>query len=346
MKRPTAGPVAWCLVAAALFGASTPVAKWLLDDLGPFTLAGLLYLGAAVAVAPMSRRGGSRERRAQPAHMMYLAASVLFGGVAGPVLLLFGLQQAQAASVSLWLNLETVATAALAYFIFREHFGLRTWLATACVLGAGVLLAVPFDGGTTAAALLVGLACVCWGIDNNVTSLIDGYTPAQSTLIKGAVAGILNLSAGVLIEGNAPALLSVGAALLVGGLGYGLSIMLYIQGAQHLGATRSQMLFATAPLCGLAVAWTALGEPIAWNQLAAIGPMTIGLALLMSSTHEHPHTHTRARHSHSHRHDDGHHDHLHAGKPPWLRHTHEHEHEPVVHTHDHVPDLHHRHDHA
>jgi drug/metabolite transporter (DMT)-like permease len=343
-RRATAA-VGWCLISAALFGASTPIAKALLDDLGPITLAGLLYLGAAIGVAPFSRRGGSPERRRSRTHLGYLLAAILFGGIVGPVLLLWGLTLTPAASASLWLNLETVATAGLAWLLFREHVGVRTAIAAGCVVAAGVLLAAPFDTGTLAGAGLIAAACVCWGIDNNVTALLDGYTPAQATLIKGAVAGALNLSIGIATEGVPGDGAIITAAVTVGAIAYGVSIMLYISGAQRLGATRSQLLFATAPFWGMVLAWVGFGESATTMQLLALVPMAGGVALLLGGTHEHDHTHAPLTHAHSHRHDDGHHDHVHPNLPAWLRHTHEHRHAPMTHRHAHHPDLHHRHAH-
>jgi drug/metabolite transporter (DMT)-like permease len=317
----------------------------MLAQLGPLTLAGNLYLGAAVAVLPCSFRGGSAERRRHSSHIRRLAGSVVFGGIAGPVLMLWGLKLTPAASASLWLNFETAATALIACIAFREHLGARGLAAVASIIAAGVLLAFPFDTGTVAGACLIAAACVCWALDNNFTALIDGYTPAQCTLIKGAVAGTINLGFGLALEGS-PTLSMVLAALAMGGLSYGVSIVLYIAGAQQLGATRSQMLFATAPAWGVALAWIGLGEPIGMVQIAAILPMTCGIALLLSASHEHEHMHEAMTHSHSHRHDDDHHLHSHPGLPAWIRHTHEHSHAPVAHAHRHHPDLHHRHEHG
>jgi len=309
------------------------------------TLAGLLYLGAALGVAAFSVRGGSRERRRHPAHIKHLLGAVGFGGLLGPVLLLWGLSKTPAASASLWLNLETVATAACAWLFFREHLGARTWVAAGCVAFAGALLAFPLDAGTLVGAGLIALACLCWGLDNNFTALIDGYTPAQSTLIKGLAAGSVNLVLGLVFE-DTPPLVAVLPALAIGALAYGVSIMLYISGAHHLGATRSQMLFASAPFWGVAVAWFGFGEPIATMQVVAIAPMAVGVALLLTGTHAHEHTHQALSHTHSHRHDDAHHTHVHVGLPAGVRHTHEHAHEAMTHTHDHHPDLRHRHEHS
>jgi drug/metabolite transporter (DMT)-like permease len=345
MNRGRAVPVLWCLAAAALFGASTPASKLLLRDIGPLALAGLLYLGAAIAVLPFSFRGGSRRLATQPRNMLMLGGAVLFGGAIGPVLLLLGLTQAPAASVALWLNLETVATAVLGWMFFREHLDRRTCLAVSLTVAAGVVLASSSGFALAPAAGLVALACICWGLDNNLTALVDGFTPAQTTLAKGAVAGGVNLALAFALETVDLRWTTALGALVVGALGYGLSIVLYIHGAQHLGATRSQVLFSTAPFLGGFLAWTALGEPLYGTQLIAIGILIPALYLLLSARHEHEHTHERQTHTHSHRHDDGHHHHTHAGQPASLRHTHEHTHEGMVHSHPHEPDLHHRHEH-
>lgn len=336
----------WCLGAAALFGASTPASKLLLDsEVGPLTLAGLLYLGAGVATLPFAFSGGSAARRRDPRNVRRLVGAVVFGGVLGPIALLVGLQTAPSASVSLWLNLETTATALLAWALFREHLDARGWLANGLVLLAGLLLASPEGFEVAPSALLVALACVCWGLDNNLTAIIDGYTPAQTTMAKGFVAGGVNLGLGALLEGTVPPAVVIAGGLGVGALAYGASIVLYIRGAQQLGATRSQMLFATAPFLGTAASWWLLGESVLMAQLAAAGLMVGALGLLLTSRHEHEHHHHEVRHTHAHRHDDGHHDHVHEGLPPDLWHTHEHQHAPLIHSHPHVPDLHHRHTH-
>ncbi len=337
--------VALCLVAALLFGVSTPFAKDFLRSADPLTLAGLLYLGGALAVLPWSLRGASRTLTHTPREILLLAGAVVFGGILGPILLLFGLRTAAAGSVALWLNLETVATALFAWALFREHLGGRVLAAIGLLLAGGFVLALPFDAGSTRGALLVAAACVAWGLDNNCTALIAGYTPAQTTLIKGVAAGTINLGLGRLIGEAHPAAPIVGSALLVGGLAYGVSILLYIQGAQMLGATRSQFLFSTAPYFGLVGAWTVFREPVLPAQVIAAAVMAGGIALLLTGSHAHDHAHEPVEHTHEHRHDDGHHDHAHPGLAAATRHTHPHEHAPLVHVHPHAPDLHHRHGH-
>jgi drug/metabolite transporter (DMT)-like permease len=337
-------PVLACLGAALLFGASTPVAKALLSGIGPFTLAGLLYLGAALGVAPFCRRGGDAALRRAPEQRGRLLGAVVFGGILGPVLMLFGLMQSTAASVALWLNGEVVATVILAWAFFRDRIGGRGLVAAACVLGAGILLVVPEGAAGARAGSFVMLACVCWGLDNNLTSLICGFTPAQTTFVKGLVAGSINLLLGLVLEREMPGLSHAVGALALGAIAYGASILLYITGAHQLGAARAQLLFAAGPFLGAALSWLALREPVQSVQLLAAPLMVGGLALLLTGRHEHGHEHAPESHTHRHRHDDGHHEHEHEGSVAgW--HTHAHEHVAMRHAHAHVPDLHHRHGH-
>lgn len=350
-ERPSLEPVVWCLIAAALFGASTPAAKLLANAAGPFLLSGILYLGAAIAVAPWVLRGASRRVTGRLSlvygrnHLRLLGA-VVFGGMLGPVCLLTGLRSAHAGSVSLWLNLETLATAVLARLFFKEHLAPRTWAAVALVLCASLLLERGTPGGGAALAW-VALACLAWGIDNNLTALIDAYSPAEITCAKGVVAGTMNLGLGFWFDPEALTAWTAGAGLAVGALGYGASLLLYVAGAQQLGATRSQLLFSTAPLWGLLLAWLALGEPVLLSQLAAVPLMGVALWLWHHEHHEHSHVHDAVTHRHWHRHEDGHHHHQHGnGVAPQIWHSHQHLHEAVEHQHPHLPDLHHRHEHS
>lgn len=340
--RPTlARPVIVCLVAALLFGASTPLAKRLLEGAGPLTLAGLLYAGAALGVLPFAR-GGDPGLRRDPRQRRRIALTSVVGGCVAPVLVLLALRRSPAASVALWLNLEAAATAALGALVFGEHVGWRSWVAVGLTVLGGALLAGPSDPGAWSAVALVGAACLCWGIDNHLTSIIGGFTPAQVTLAKGTVAGVTNLALGAALEGL-PGPRLCAAALVLGGLSYGASVVLYVRGAHALGATRAQLAFATAPFWGALGAWQLLREPLLPAQAAAGALMLLAILAFARDHHAHPHVHPRETHDHEHVHDDGHHEHAHEGLP---RHAHAHAHEAREHDHPHLPDLHHRHLHA
>jgi drug/metabolite transporter (DMT)-like permease len=310
-------------------------------------LAGLLYLGAALGVVAILIREKSFQLpwKMPRRDALRLSGAIVFGGVLGPVFLLAGLRLAAAASVSLWLNMEMVATVLLGYLFFKDQLSGRGWLASLGALGAAILLA--WDGGIAGfkAGALIALACICWGIDNHLTALIDGISPAQSTFWKGLAAGSVNLILGTLL---APMSLTPGTllgALSLGALSYGLSILLYITSAQNLGATRAQLIFSSAPFFGLLIS-ALLGERLSGLQWAAMALFLGSAYLLFRETHSHDHAHEPLTHIHTHTHPDEHHNHSHPeGMPAFGRHSHEHSHAAIQHSHPHWPDLHHRHSH-
>ncbi len=338
-------PLLWGLSAAALFGASAPLAKILLADASPLCLAGLLYLGAGAATLPFAVRRGWAPWRLDAPNRWRLIGAACFGGAIAPILLLAGLSLAPAGSVSLWLAFEMPATALLASWFFHEHVGLRMWMAVVVTGLASVLLAAPDRFAFAPAALLVAAACVCWAVDNNLTSLIDRSTPVQTTAVKGLTAGTVNLSLGLWSLPHLPHLSTIAAALAVGAVGYGFSLVLYINAAQHLGATRSQVIFASAPFWGVAFSCILLGELISGVQAGAGILTMVAVILMRSERHSHTHDHEGLVHTHRHRHDDESHGHDHTDVPGGAWHTHVHTHPPLRHAHDHRPDLHHRHDH-
>lgn len=334
-----------CAVAAVLFGASAPAASTLAADLSPFTLAGLLYLGAALVVLPTS----VRERPSAVvlrAGARPLLIAVIAGGAIGPVLLMAGLARTSASSASLLLNLELAATVLLAATVFREHLGARVIASAGIVTLSGVVLVWEPGAAINLGGLLIVGACLCWGLDNSVTALIDQIRPEQVTFAKGAVAGTANLAIGLLLIGAGDITATqVVAALVIGALGYGVSITWWVRGARDLGAARAQVIFASAPFIGAAIAWVVLGESVQLAQLIAIPIALSGISLSFRSSHEHQHNHIPMDHEHEHRHDDGHHDHEHPDGFQG-RHVHRHQHTAAIHTHPHVPDLHHRHPHS
>jgi drug/metabolite transporter (DMT)-like permease len=334
------------LLSAALFGAATPLSKALLTSVSPFQLAGLLYLGAAFGAATVAfKKNPTLPWRMDGKNMARLSGAILCGGVLAPLFLLFGLRAASAASVSLWLPLELVATAVLGRLFFRDHLGLSGWLGVLGVVAACTLLGVGEGAAGIRAGLLIMAGCVCWGFDNNFTAMIDGITPAQSTFWKGLVAGGINLGVGLSTQGYDGTTATTVGALGVGAISYGASIVLYITAAQNIGAARGQMFFASSPFFGVVLSCIFLGETLTLLQVAAAVILSGSLVLVFRDRHEHEHLHEETEHEHSHRHDDGHHFHSHPGGRAANRHSHRHRHFPDTHAHPHWPDLHHRHTH-
>lgn len=338
------------LGSALLFGASTPLAKLAVSSADPLLIAGLLYLGSGIGLA-ISRaiRAGVLTKPAETplsrTDVPWLAGATLVGGAAGPALLLLGLLTTEASTASLLLNLETVATAAIAWVIFRENIDRRVGGGFALILLGGILLSLPQKGGfaISGGALLIAAACVCWGIDNNLTRKISGSDPSQIAMWKGLTAGIVNTGLALAIGAKLPTINVILGVATIGFLGYGVSLVLFVQALRHLGTSRTGAYFSTAPFTGAALA-LALGQGrLDWAFCAAGILMLIGVGLHVSERHEHPHVHEPEEHEHLHYHDE-HHQHEHSlFDPPGEPHAHRHKHAWLAHEHPHYPDIHHRH---
>jgi drug/metabolite transporter (DMT)-like permease len=345
--------VACASLAAALFGLSAPAAKVLVALTDPWLLAGLLYVGAGASLgAVLLGRAllgakGSREAPLARTDWPWLAAAILAGGGVGPVLLALGLAGTPAAEAALLLNLETVFTALLAWLVFGEHLG--RWIAVglgAMALGAAVLAWAPGQGfRVTSPALLVAGACLAWAVDNNLTRKVAARDPVQIAAWKGGIAGTTNVAIALSRGALFPSAPTVGAAGLVGAVGYGASLVFYIVALRHLGAGRTAGYFATAPFVGAVAGILWLGDSVTPSLGIGASLMAAGVWLHLTERHGHPHGHASLSHAHRHRHDT-HHSHGHpVGTPPGEPHNHEHVHTPVTHEHSHSPDLHHWHRH-
>ena len=352
------GHFAWpgaplALASAVLFGISTPVAKLLLGDgVSPWLLAGLLYLGSGIGlglvhlVSHIGRRA-PKEAPLRRSDLPWLLSVVLTGGVIGPALLMYGLATTSASSASLLLNVEALATMLIAWLAFRENVDKRLLIGAAMILAGALLLS--WEGGPEGlglGALSVVGACLAWGIDNNLTRRLSGADPVQVALIKGLVAGATNLGLALAAGAHLPSVSGFGVAALVGFLGYGVSLVLFVLALRHLGAARTGAYFSMAPFIGAALAVVIFDEPVTVRLIAAGILMGCGVYLHLSETHEHEHEHKALEHEHRHVHDP-HHQHAHAADDPAGEpHTHRHRHLALRHRHAHYPDLHHRHEHV
>ena len=347
MRRAPSG-YAVGLTAALLFGVSAPASKLLLDDLGPQLLAGLLYLGAFLAVAPFVRLGPSRrEARLQRADVPRLAALVISGGIVAPVLLMLGLERVSGVTGSLLLNLEGPLTLLLGVVVLREFLGGRSWTGAAVVFaGSAVLTVQGSSAGVDAVGIvLVVSACVGWAIDNNLTQQLTLRDPFQIVAVKTGIAAAVNISLAVARGEPGASIGVILAALVLGAFAYGISILLDAYALRALGAAREAAMFATAPFAGALLAIPLLEESWSATDVAAAVLMAAGVVLVITDRHEHRHAHDAMEHEHRHVHDE-HHQHEHPpGVDPSEPHSHPHRHAPLAHAHAHVSDVHHRHSH-
>ena len=338
------------LGSALLFGASAPFAKLLLGEVEPQLLAGLLYLGAGIGLAGFHfGRAGlgllAPEAPLRARDVPWLAAVVLFGGVAGPLLLMLGLARTEAASGSLMLNLEGLFAMGIAWLVFRENVDRRLLLGALAILAGAVVLSwrgrgIELDAG----AVLIAAACLAWGIDNNLTRKLSSADPVLTAMIKGLVAGTVNAGFATLSGAAIPPAGLATAAATLGFFGIGVSLVLFVLALRHLGTARTGAYFSLAPFIGGVLAIGLLHEALTLNLVLAGLLMGFGLWMHLVERHAHEHQHEELEHEHSHRHD-WHHQHTHDG-PVTEPHSHRHRHLPLRHAHPHYPDLHHRHRHS
>lgn len=350
-EKKTKGP-AFALVAAALFGLSTPLAKVLLGQLEPILLAALLYLGSGIGLAAwlifrhLIGNKDSREAGLKRMDLPWLGSAILAGGVAGPILLLIGLRLTPASSASLLLNLEGVFTALFAWFVFKENFDRRIALGMATIVGGGILLSWagrPELGIPWGPILIMG-ACLAWAVDNNLTRKVSSGDPIQIAAAKGLVAGLVNLIIALAIGATMPRAITACEAALLGLLSYGVSLTLFVLALRYIGTARTGAYFSTAPFVGAVLALIIFRERISISLAAAAALMLIGVWLHLTESHAHEHVHEEMEHEHRHSHDEHHRHHAEADLLA-LTHTHMHKHERLPHSHPHYPDIHHRHTH-
>jgi drug/metabolite transporter (DMT)-like permease len=350
--------VSAALSAALVFGAATPFSKRLGAGVEPQLFAGLLYLGSGLVLGAtlVLRPSGEKEAGLQRSDRLPLLLVVVFGGMAGPLLLMIGLRTTAAATASLLLNLEAVFTALGAWIIAKEPTDRRIVLGMVAVVVAAGLLSIEPKGGftVTAGALAIAGSCLCWAVDNVATRPLSLRDPRQVACVKGLVAGSANLVIGLGAGGRLPSTPRLLGALLVGFVGFGLSLVLYVRAVRDLGTARTGAYFAAAPFVGSAIAIVWLREPVGRFFVPAVVLMLVGLALHFSEHHEHGHVHQPTQHNHRHDHADPHHAHGEGGvgrvaqgtePPAGLPHAAEHRHEVTDHLHGHTPDEHHQHGH-
>lgn len=347
MRRPALRGGLLALLAALLFGVSTPLVQRLGAGLGSFTTAALLYAGAALAGAVL-RRGALREAAVRRTDVPRIALLALAGAVIGPVALAWGLQRTSGASASLMLALEAVFTALLARWWYREALGRR--VAAALMLMTAGAMALSIDRAGVGTGQLLGLLAVlaataAWGADNALSRPLAERDPGQVVMLKSALGATVTALIGLFAGEARPGAVQALALLAVGATGYGISLRLYLLAQRAFGAARTASVFAFAPFVGALLA-VAMGERAggAW-MVAGAGLMLGGVILHLAETHAHEHAHEAMEHEHAHRHDDGHHEHGHVPTPAgW--HSHSHVHAPLRHAHPHLPDAHHTHRHG
>ncbi|KAF0215406.1 MAG: hypothetical protein FD174_4145 [Geobacteraceae bacterium] len=340
----------FALLSAALFGVSPVLCKLIIGDMSPALLAGLLYLGSGIGlqlILLIQRKDSIQEvKKLSPRHRHKLTGAIVTGGIIAPLCLAYGIKYGTASEVSLLLNFETVATTVIAWLIFKEYVGLRVWFGKILILAAAFMIILRSEGGLafSLSGLLVLLACIFWGIDNNLTRDVEELPATVLASIKGFGAGAFNVILAFVLSAGTATVLQAAAALLIGALSYGMSLVLFVEALRRIGSARTSTFFAVGPFIGVFLSVILLGERPPITYWLAASWMLAGIALLYREMHGHLHTHEPLTHRHRHVHDE-HHRHPHEEAYIEEPHEHLHVHEPMTHIHVHWPDIHHRHSH-
>ncbi|MHB8096950.1 MAG: DMT family transporter [Erysipelotrichaceae bacterium] len=342
--------VGYAILAALLYGISSPVSKILLVEVSPTLMAALLYLGAGIGMLGVNLlqillKQNKSEAKITSKELPFVVAMIVLD-ILAPIFLMLGLTMTTSANASLLNNFEIVATTLIALFIFKETIGNRMWIAIGLITLSSMMLSLSDYSSLSFSigSLFVLLACISWGFENNCTRMLSIKDPLQIVVIKGFGSGIGSLIVSFIMNDLRFNYLYLVYALILGFVAYGMSIFLYIKAQRELGAARTSAFYATAPFIGVVISWIVLREPITLIFIFALIVMLFGTYFAVSELHRHQHMHHKETHDHKHNHNDDHHNHTHDFEVSG-DHSHEHTHENLEHSHSHLPDLHHRHSH-
>ena len=314
--------IMFAFLAAVFYAINVPISKVILQHVGPTTMAALLYLGAGIGIGMMSLFNKKDREKAESltkAELPYIVGMIVLD-IAAPILLMLGISYGSSANASLLGNFEIVATTVIALILFKEAVTKRLWLAIGLITLSSILLS--FEGTDSFhfsyGSLLVIMATVCWGLENNCTRELSSKSTYQIVMLKGLCSGLGALVIALIKRESFPGIGYIAIALALGFVAYGLSIFMYVRAQNVLGAAKTSAYYAVNPLIGALLAFVFLSESLSWMYMIALIVMVIGSALVVVDTfirqhdHEHQHTFTHShggrththtvRHSHVHKH--------------------------------------------
>jgi drug/metabolite transporter (DMT)-like permease len=272
----------FAILAAVLYAFSVPLSKILLLNVQPMMLAAFLYIGAGVGMSLFGLMRShiklpDKEEKLERKDLPYTIAMVVLD-IAAPISLMFGLKITAAANASLLNNFEIVATAVIAMWLFHEKVSRRLWIAIVLVTIACILLTLDTTSSLSFSpgSLLVLLACVCWGLENNCTRCISHKDPMEIVIIKGFGSGLGALCIALSTGECFPLFQYIPAIMLLGFVAYGLSIFFYTYAQRTIGAAMTSTFYAVTPFIGALLSFIILSEKLTWNFAAALAVMLVG----------------------------------------------------------------------
>ena len=312
MQRRKIYAIIYAVMAAVFYAINVPLSKLLLDHVGTTTMAALLYLGAGIGILIMSlfnKGDNSREDKLNKNDLPYVIGMILLD-IAAPIFLMFGIRYGSSANASLLGNFEIVATTLIALLIFKEAVSIRLWAAISFITLSSIILSYEGAGSFqfSYGSILVLLATICWGFENNCTRNISSKNTYEIVVLKGIFSGASSLVIALILHEKLPDIIYIAKALLLGFVAYGLSIFLYVRAQNILGAAKTSAYYAVAPFIGAFLSFILLKEKLSVTFVIAFLVMTIGTimvvldTLLRNHTHEHQHTFTHTHDGYTHTH--------------------------------------------
>lgn len=322
MDKQKTTAIIYALMAAVFYAINVPVSKLLLREVGPTTMAALLYLGAGLGIGILSllnkkdRKNSEKLSNTDPPYVI----GMIVLDIAAPIFLMLGISYGSSANASLLGNFEIVATTVIALVIFKEVISKRLWAAILLITLSSVLLS--FEGAGSFqfsyGSLFVLAATVCWGFENNCTRNIAFKNTYEIVVLKGIFSGLGALLIAFIKRESMPEIIYIGLALILGFVAYGLSIFLYVRAQNVLGAAKTSAYYAIAPFVGVFFSFVFLHEQLSGMYIIALVLMIMGSIFVVADTLIRHHAHQH-QHSFTHTHDGVTHTHT-------VMHSHEHNH--------------------
>lgn len=274
------------ILCAILVGSISTASKPVLMHVNPLLYASLVYLLASAASIPLAYK--TKSQKFQRKDWSLILAITLSGSIIAPSLFFIGLVQTTASDTAILSNAETIFTVLFALIFFKERLRHIGYVAVVLVI-TGVIIVTTnlqftnlFSDLKKEGNLLIISSMAFWALDNNISKIVAHRIDVTKIVqLKGAIGGgillIFALLSGAPI--NIP-LLQVPNLLLVGTVGFGVSLFLFLHSLRRIGTVRTMLIYSTATIFGLSFASIFLHELIGPYQIAAIALMLSGIYLI------------------------------------------------------------------
>ncbi len=277
------------LFAAALFGSVFSLAKVPLATIDPLALTAIIYTISGLALIPFARASFTFERKFD---YIYVIIVTIFGGIAAPVLLMYGLQQTAASTAAILTNGEIVFTLALSSLFFGEKPHGPVGLFAVVLVVIGLVIATTEDLTALESILelnpgniMILASMLMWAIDNNVSRRLTlKVSPAKIAMVKSLAGGLILLAIALAMgKGDSIASIKLDMWMLIIIMsisGFGGALLLFLEGIKRIGTVKTMSMFSMTPVFGIVIAALALGESITVFQGIATGLIIIGIILI------------------------------------------------------------------